>query len=178
MEDKNFVMYEYATKTVKVKDQTMATDMYEALGWEITAASPSSVSGVTLSLRRDRKLRHKQELRKLERRAEELFNAIDRLQRAKTLGASIFAYTFGIISALIFGGGMCLVMQVGSSVPAFVGGIILGIAGIALCSVNYLLYKKIAAKKTKQVLPAIDDNEEKLANILEQSNELLSTETI
>ena len=55
MEDKNFVMYEYATKTVKVKDQTMATDMYEALGWEITAASPSSVSGVTLSLRRDRR---------------------------------------------------------------------------------------------------------------------------
>ena len=171
-------MYEYTTKTLNVKDQTRAIDMYEALGWEITSTTPSTVSGVTLSLRRDRKLKHKQELRKLERQAEELFSSIEGLERAKTLSASIFAYTFGIVSALILGGGMCLVMLTGGSVPAFAGGILLGLAGIALCAVNYPIYKKIAAKKTKQVMPVIDDNEEKLANLLEKSNDLLTAETI
>ena len=33
-------------------------------------------------------------------------------------------------------------------------------------------------KKTKEILPIIDDNEEKLANILEKGNDLLNTDFI
>ena len=39
-------------------------------------------------------------------------------------------------------------------------------------------YKKLAEKKTKTLLPIIDDNEEKLANILEKGNDLLKTDLI
>ena len=178
MQDKDFTTYEYRTKTVKAKDQTRAIDMYEAFGWEVTATTPTYVDGVTLSLKRDRKLKHKQELNKLERQAEDAMQAINGLHRAKTLGASIFAYIFGCIAALVMGGGMSMVMLLGSSVPALVGGVVLGAVGIVLCGVNYLIYKKIAEKKIKQVLPIIDDNEEKLANILEKGNDLLATEFI
>lgn len=178
MQEKDFTTYEYRTKTVKNKDQTRAIDMYEAFGWEITATTPTYVDGVTLSLKRDRKLKHKQELIKLERQAEDVFETINGLHRAKTLGASVFAYIFGVIAALIFGGGMCLVMLVENSIPALVGGIILGIVGIALCGINYLVYKKIVEKKIKQILPIIDNNEEKLANILEKGDELLRVELL
>ena len=34
-------------------------------------------------------------------------------------------------------------------------------------------YKKLEEKKTRQVMPAIDDNEEKLALLLEKGNDLL-----
>lgn len=34
MQEKDFVSYEYRTKTVKSKDMTKATDMYEAFGWK------------------------------------------------------------------------------------------------------------------------------------------------
>ena len=178
MQEKDFVSYEYRTKTVKTKDQTRAMDMYEAFGWEITATTPTPIDGVTLSLKRDRKQKHKQELTKLERQAEDVVNTINGLERSKTMGASIFAYIFGCIAALILGGGMCLTMLIENSIPAFVGGIVLGIIGIALCSVNYLIYSKIAAKKTKQVMPVIDETEEKLANLLEKGNDLLSTDAI
>ena len=73
MQDKDFVAYEYATKTVKTKDQARAVDMYESFGWEVTALTPTLIDGVTLSLKRDRKIRHRQELKKCERQAEELF---------------------------------------------------------------------------------------------------------
>lgn len=73
---------------------------------------------------------------------------------------------------------MCLCMLIENNIPAFVGGIVLGIAGIVLCGINYLVYKKIAGKKTKTLLPIIDDNEEKLANILEKGNDLLKTDLI
>ena len=103
---------------------------------------------------------------------------IDRLQRSKTLGADIFAYIFGVVAALILGGGMCLVMLVEGSLPALIGGIAIGVVGIALCCVNYPIRQKIAANKTKQMLPLIDESEEKLANLLEQGDGLLRADVI
>ncbi|MDE5666966.1 MAG: hypothetical protein K2I29_01870 [Clostridia bacterium] len=177
MQEKDFITYEYRTKTVKAKDRTRVMDMSEAFGWEVTGTA-STIEGVTVSLKRDRKIKHKQELIKLERQADETFMEINRLNSAKTLTASVFAYIFGCIAALILGGGMCMTMLIENNVPAFVGGIVLGIAGIVLCSVNYLIYKKIEEKKTVQVIPLIDDNEEKLANILAKGNDLLNTDLI
>ncbi len=178
MQEKDFVSYEYKTKTVKAKDQTKAIDMYEAFGWEVTSTTPTLADGVTLSLKRDRKQKHKQELTKLERQAESAFEAINGLHRAKTAGASVFSYIFGCIATLILGGGMCLTMLMQNNIPAFTGGVILGIFGIALCSINYSIYKKLVAKKTKTLLPIIDDSEEKLANLLEKGNDLLKAEII
>lgn len=103
---------------------------------------------------------------------------MDSLERSKTAGASVFAYLFGIAAALILGGGMCLTMLIENSIPALVGGIVLGVAGLALCGVNYVIYQKLAAKKTKQILPVIDRTEEKLADLLEKGNGLLQAELI
>lgn len=178
MQEKDFVSYEYRTKTVKAKDQSKAMDMYEAFGWEITSASPSLADGITLSLKRDRRQKHKQELTKLERQAEEVFATINALEKEKTFFATVIAIVFGVIATLVLGGGMSMVMLETGSVSYLVGGILLGLAGIALCCINYPLHKVIAEKKTKQVLPLIDDNEEKLASILEKGNYLLRTDII
>ena len=63
--------------------------------------------------------------------------------KAKT-PANIFAYTFGILSALVLGTGMCLCMNViGSGTVMSIIGIIVGIIGIIGCSVNYSIYKKL-----------------------------------
>lgn len=177
MQEKDFVSYEYRTVSVKTKDQAKAMDIYEAFGWEVTGTSPA-LDGITLSLKRDRHIPHKQELVKLERQAEDTFACIGGLERSKTLGASVFSYIFGCIAALVLGGGMSLVMLVEGSVPAFAGGIVLGIIGIVLCGVNYPIYKRLASQKTKALLPVIDETEEKLANLLERGNELLSAERI
>ncbi len=177
MQEKDFVSYEYRTVSVKAKDQARVMDLYEAFGWEVTGTSPA-LDGITLSLKRDRHISHKQELVKLERQAEDTFARIGGLERSKTQGASVFSYIFGCIAALILGGGMSLVMLVEGSIPALVGGIVLGIIGIVLCGVNYPIYKRLASQKTKALLPVIDETEEKLANLLERGNELLSAERI
>ncbi len=178
MQEKDFVSYEYKTVTAKAKDQTRAMDVYEAFGWEIAGTTASAVDGVTLSLKRDRKQKHRAELNKLERQAVETLGTIDGLERAKTTGANVFAYIFGVFAALVFGGGMCLCMLVENSIPALIGGIVLGLIGLTLCGVNYVIYKKIASAKTKQLLPVIDQTEEKLADLLEKGNDLLKTDLI
>ena len=102
MEEKNFVAYEYKTKTVKAEDQPRAADMYEAFGWEITSAAPSLGGGVALSLKRDRKIAHKQELNKTERQAESVFETLLNLKRSVTLGASVFAYILGVVGDFFY----------------------------------------------------------------------------
>ncbi len=71
---------------------------------------------------------------------------LKKLDNKAKLPATIFAYTFGIISALVLGVGMCLAMKViGSGVAAMVAGIIVGVVGIIGCAVNYPIYKKMRA---------------------------------
>ena len=69
--------------------------------------------------------------------------ALKKLDNRAKLPAVVFAYSFGIASALVVGIGMCLAMQVlGSGVAGLVLGIIIGIIGFVGCGINYPLYKK------------------------------------
>ena len=69
--------------------------------------------------------------------------ALKKLDNRAKLPAIIFAYSFGIVSSLVVGVGMCLAMQVlGSGMASMVMGIIIGIIGFIGCGVNYPIYKK------------------------------------
>ena len=74
-----------------------------------------------------------------------------KLDRKAKLPATIFTYTWGIISALVFGTGMCLGMQViGSGIAGMVIGIIVGIIGMIGCGVNYPIYNKMLENGKKK----------------------------
>ena len=73
--------------------------------------------------------------------------ALKKLDNKAKLPATIFTYSWGIVSALVFGTGMCLAMQViGSGLAGMVLGIVVGIIGMIGCGVNYPIYKKILEK--------------------------------
>ena len=63
------------------------------------------------------------------------------------LPATIFTYSCGIISSLVFGTGMCLAMRViGNGIVSMVLGIIIGLIGLIGCGINYPIYKKLLEK--------------------------------
>ena len=69
--------------------------------------------------------------------------ALKKLDNRAKRPAIVFAYTFGIMSSLVVGVGMCLAMQViGSGTASLVLGIIIGMIGFLGCGVNYPIYKK------------------------------------
>lgn len=71
--------------------------------------------------------------------------ALRKLDTKAKLPATIFTYSVGIISALVFGMGMCLAMgQIGSgSTISFALGIVIGILGMLGMGVNYPIYRKM-----------------------------------
>lgn len=73
--------------------------------------------------------------------------ALKKLDNRAKLPATIFTYTFGVVSALVLGTGMCLSMQViGKGTTGMVFGIIIGIIGLIGCGINYPIYKKMLEK--------------------------------
>ena len=78
--------------------------------------------------------------------------ALRKLDARAKLPATVFTYTFGIVTALVFGTGMCLAMgQIGSGGAAsFVLGIIIGVLGMIGMGVNYPIYQKLLASGKKK----------------------------
>lgn len=88
---------------------------------------------------------------------------LQRLDNRVTLPAIILTYTLGILGSLILGVGMCITMKVVLQ-DLFAVGIIIGIIGIIMVSINYPLYKRVLSSRRK-----------KYSNqIIEITNELLS----
>lgn len=76
--------------------------------------------------------------------------------------ASIFAYTFGILGALILGTGMCLAMKVIGNLMAL--GIVIGVVGIIIVSINYPIYKSILKSRKAKFGKEIIALSEKILN--------------
>lgn len=78
--------------------------------------------------------------------------ALKKLDGKAKLPATVFAYVFGVLGALLLGVGMCLCMGVigealTMSMPL---GVAVGVVGIAVVSVNYPAYKKLLANGKKK----------------------------
>lgn len=78
--------------------------------------------------------------------------ALRKLDAKAKRPANIFTYTLGVISALVFGTGMCLAMgQIGGGTAgSFAAGIVVGIVGMTGMIVNYPIYKRILENGKKK----------------------------
>lgn len=76
---------------------------------------------------------------------------LKKLDKKVKVPANIFAYIFGVFGALVLGTGMSLAMKViGGTTAWMVGGIVIGVVGIVLCSINYFVYKAILSSRKKK----------------------------
>ena len=72
--------------------------------------------------------------------------ALRKLDRRAKLPANVFAYAFGIVAALVMGTGMCLSMGViGTGALSVGAGVAVGIVGLVMMGLNYLVYRRLLA---------------------------------
>ena len=80
--------------------------------------------------------------------------------------ATVFAYVFGSIAAIVMGAGMSLIMTeigdvIGISDP-LLPGVIIGSIGLIMAVINYPIYNGILASRKKKLAPRIIELSEKL----------------
>lgn len=74
-----------------------------------------------------------------------------RLERKMKRPAYLFAYSYGIVGALILGLGLCLAMGVlASGTWALVLGVLIGLVGIAMVATNYPLFLLLLKKRKEK----------------------------
>ena len=76
--------------------------------------------------------------------------------------ANVLAYTIGVLGALILGTGMCLAMKVIGDLMAL--GIVIGVLGIAIVSVNYPIYKLFLKSRKDKYSKEIIELSEQILN--------------
>lgn len=163
--------FEYARTNVKSELAQVAVDCYESLGYELTgqrAVSPGSQ--VTLSFRRNRKVRSKAQLSKIQRTMDDTLASIANLEAEKTKKATVQAVSLGIVFALVLGVGMCCTMV---WTQFMVLGIIVGLIGIGGCIFAWMRYRKVCAAETARLNPAIEEAYDRLATQCEEAQAVL-----
>lgn len=80
--------------------------------------------------------------------------------------ANIFAYVFGSLGAIVMGSGMSLIMtDIGETIGienVMIPGIVIGVIGLVMVSVNYTIYKKILGSRRKKYADEILKLSEKI----------------
>ncbi|MBY9086465.1 hypothetical protein KIH86_19850, partial [Paenibacillus sp. HN-1] len=169
--EKQFVGYEYKDITVKRIMEPVFTDGYPNFGWvlEGTSTPVGSVGSVTLKFKRDRKIRNKVELTRLQRQFESCTTEIQTLERSKTITASVLGYVLGVSGTAFMAGSVFANIN-----DLFVLSIVLAIPGFIGWIIPYFCYSRIRQTKTEQLIPMIDRKYDEIYEVCEKGNGLLA----
>ena len=165
----DFVGYEYKELTVKRDMEGVYADGYPNFGWQLEGSS-TSLRAVNLKFKRDRKIRNKAELTRLQRQFESNIMEIERLAQSKTSAASTTAFIIGFIGTAFMAGATfafiyaeMIPLMIALAVPGFIGWFI-----------PYQLYNKIRSKKTTAITPLIEQQYDAIYEVCGKAHGLLA----
>jgi len=167
----NYRNYEYMTVSTGIRNANETADRYSSLGWEIDGRQ-DGLLGTMLTFKRDRNIKGKEQLNRLQARIEDNMNGIRCLEESKKRGSMIFALALGIIAALIFGGGMSLIMFNAAPVVvwAIITGVGLGVIGAGLAGINYPIFNKLVERKTAKINPVIEKKRDEIFDLCQEAH--------
>lgn len=168
---KNFVGYEYKEMVTDSSRLSFLLDGYESFGWEENGSLTESVQQrAVLRMKRNRKIVNKVELTRLERNFEACVDEIEKLEKAKTSAAAMYAIMLGVIGTAFMAGST---FAVTAQPPHYILCILLAVPGFLGWIFPYFLYKRIAGKQKEKILPLIEAKYDEIYEICEKGNKLL-----
>jgi len=167
----NFVGYEYKEITTTRDMEGTYADGFPNFGWKLDGINPSPISFSTVSLKfkRDRKIKNKAELSRLQRQFEAGIAEIGSLERSRGSSAFMIAMTVGLIGTAFLAGATFAFIYA-EMIPLM---IILAIPGFIGWALPYVLYKRIMAKRSETVMPLIEGHYDALYELCEKGHALL-----
>ena len=170
MQTMDFVAYEYKDLTVGREMEPVYTDAYRNFGWELESVSVPAIGpgSAELKFKRDRKIRNKAELTRLQRQFDACAHEIESLEHSKTLGASAAAYTVGLIGTALLAG--ATFAYLGGMLPLMV---LLAVPGFAGWVLPYFCYRLLGRRRTAAVAPLIERKYDEAYEVCEKAHGLL-----
>ena len=170
------ITFDYKSTKVKREMETLVTDVYENLGWELTSSNTAEGSpfDVILSFKRNRKINNKINLLKLQQQIDLALNEIQVFQRKRKNAGIVTGISVGTIGVLAFGGGLSMTMCL-SGIGFLIGGIALGIAGVGIGLFGWWLAKKVKKVRSENITPIIESQLDNLSELCETAQKMLKS---
>lgn len=171
LQKNDFTGFEYRDITVKKAFQSVYADSFGSFGWieEGVSEAIGKIDSIVMKFKRDRKIRNKAELTRLQRQFETCVAEIVSLERSKTTKAAAIAYVVGVIGTACMVGSVFAVT--GGNIPLCV---VFAIPGFIGWIIPYWIFKSVSGKKREEVNPLIDRKYDELYDICEKANALLN----
>lgn len=172
MPNKNFIGYEYKEVTIKPNMESVYVDGYTNFGWILEATgTPVQPGKIMLRLKRDRKIRNKAELTRLQYQFEASVIDIESLEQSKTTGAAIASFTIGVIGTAFMALSTFAMTGTGlnHSIPT---SIIFAVPGLIGWVLPYFVYTRKSTNKTDELTPMIENKYDEVYDICEKASKL------
>ena len=166
-----FISYEYREMTVSRDMESVYADAYPHFGWILDGSGPAYIglSVTNLKFKRDRKIRNKAELTRLQRQFESNAREIEKLEQSKTTTASIAAFSIGLAGTAFMVASVFAVLA--AMIPLC---IILAIPALVGWALPYFSFTRLTAKRTETVSPLIDQQYDSICEVCEKAHALLA----
>lgn len=166
----NFVAYEYKTVVATREFASVYADCYPRFGWRLEDNTFNNHSNkVSLTFKRNRQLRNKPEINKLQRQFEEGIENISYLKKTKNSRAGLVAITVGLIGTAFLAGATFSYLA-----NFIIACVILAVPGFVGWGAAYLVYQQLSNKRAAEIVPLIDQEYDSLYSYCEKANALLA----
>ena len=177
--------YEYREIQVPRELSSLCLDSYPCFGWEPdpnhaavpgTSRRRSAPGGagqrelVTLYFRRNRSIRSKAELTRLQRNFDSCVTELQALERSKTASPLIAALIVALIGTAFLAGSTFAVV---ADPPILWLTVLLAIPGFLGWILPYFLYRRLVRKKTAEIEPLQEQKYDEIDAICEKGSRLL-----
>jgi len=184
-ETKDFIAYEYLSLKIKEDVVPMYIDCYENFGWQVITSESNSnkdyyinhnqneINKINIKFKRDRKIKHKNELNNLQRKMEISLSNIEEMKKDPANKGLVASMTIGLIGTIF----MALsVFSITATNPLIIPCIIFGFFGIIGWILPFFVYKDIKKKKETENSTLIDEEYNTLYGLCEQASKLTKWE--
>ncbi|MDR1117110.1 MAG: hypothetical protein LBL09_02550 [Oscillospiraceae bacterium] len=166
--ENTFTAYEYLTITVKDRMEQVYIDCYRHFGWVAEKEQEQNGSGtVVLKLKRDRKIKNREDLTRLQKKCEAAFKAIERLEGKQGMRAIMLAISVGLAGTAFIVGAVFSYMA--GNIPLCV---ILLIPGVSGWRIPLPLYMNINNRQNEQIERSVDEQYDILYSACDEANAL------
>lgn len=169
---KDVRVFDYRKVKVKHSMVSLYIDAYRYFGWVLVYSDESltSDSNVELEFQRDRKIRNKAELTRLQRNFDACVEEICQLEKAKSNIPSKTACGVGFIGSIFMCCSALLVFAYELSL-----GILMAIPGFLGWISPKFLHSTLVKKKSEELDPLIEQKYEEIHQVCQKANSLLDS---
>ena len=183
--ERGHVGYEYREITVPRELSSLCRDSYPCFGWEADPNHEAAAGGgrvprhspaagqretVTLCFRRNRSIRNKAELTRLQRNFDSCVAELQALERAKTASATIAALVVALTGTAFMAGATFAAV---AEPPIIWLTILLAIPGFLGWILPVFLYRRLVRKRTAEIKPLQEQKYDEIDTICEKGSRLL-----